>query len=227
MSSTSCSLCRFWQSSIGKKFVVAITGIVLVGFLAGHLTGNLLMYAGAEAFNDYAEFLHHMLHGAGIWIARIVLLVCFTLHIIATIQLTRRNRASREVRYQNEATVQAKKSSLIMIWSGLTILAFVIFHLLHYTVRIDSKLADLAASGNAYKMVIVGFSNYLVSVFYIIAITLLCSHLTHGVASIFQTLGLRSKKSAALIDNFAKAYTAIIWIGFVSIPVAVMAGFIS
>lgn len=227
MSSTSCSLCRFWHSSIGKKFVVAITGIVLVGFLAGHLTGNLLMYAGADAFNEYAEFLHHMLHGAGIWIARIVLLVSFLLHIIATIQLTRANRASRDVRYQNEATVQAKKSSLIMIWSGLTILAFVIFHLLHYTVRVNPALAELAASGNAYQMVIAGFSNYLVSVFYIIAITLLCSHLTHGVASIFQTLGLRSKKSAPLIDNFAKAYTAVIWVGFNSIPVAVMAGFLS
>ena len=120
-----------------------------------------------------------------------------------------------------------------MVWSGLTILAFVIFHLLHYTVKVDAELAALGnnpdAFGNsvdAYGMVILGFSNTLVSIFYIIAISLLCSHLSHGVSSIFQTLGLRTRGNAGLINGLAKGYTAIIWIGFVSIPIAVMAGWI-
>lgn len=233
MSKSTCSLCQFWQSSIGKKIVVAITGIVLVGFLAGHLSGNLLMFVGADAFNGYAEFLHTMLHGAGVWIARIVLLTCLVLHVAATIGLVRANKTAKGKNYEKKETSTASGSSRIMIWSGLTILAFVVFHLLHYTVRVDATLAAHAdnpdAFGNsndAYRMVIVGFKNVAVSLFYIIAITLLCSHLSHGVASIFQTLGLRTRKNSGMINCIAKGYTALIWIGFVSIPVAVLADFI-
>lgn len=233
MSKSSCSLCQFWHSSIGKKIIVAVTGIVLVGFLLGHLSGNLLMYSGPEAFNEYAEFLHSFLHGAAVWIARIVLLTCLVLHVTATICLVRQNKASKGTNYEKVETNVASASSRIMIWSGLTILAFIIFHLLHYTVRVDSQLAEIADTpdafgnnNNAYQMVIVGFKTWYVSLFYIIAISLLCSHLSHGVASIFQTLGLRTRGNAALIKAFAKGYTAIIWIGFVSIPIAVLAGFI-
>lgn len=233
MSKSNCSLCRFWQSSIGKKLIVAVTGIVLVGFLLGHLSGNLLMYVGPEAFNAYADFLHNMLHGAGVWIARIVLLACLVLHVVATICLVKQNKAAKGQGYEKNETSVASGSSRIMIWSGLTILAFIIFHLLHYTVRVDSDLAKLATTpdaygnnNNAYEMVIVGFKNIAVSLFYIIAISLLCSHLSHGVASIFQTLGLRTRNNANLINGFAKGYTALIWIGFVSIPVAVMTGII-
>ncbi len=233
MSKATCSLCQLWQSSIGKKLIVAVTGIVLVGFLLGHLSGNLLMYVGAEAFNAYAEFLHTMLHGAGVWIARIVLLTCLVLHVTATICLVRQNRAAKGKGYEKDETSVASGSSRIMIWSGLTILAFVVFHLLHYTVRVDSELAALGgnpdAHGNnndAYAMVILGFKTWYVSLFYIISISLLCSHLSHGVASIFQTLGLRTRKNAGLINSLAKGYTAIIWIGFVSIPVAVLADII-
>jgi len=228
MSKATCSLCQFWQSSIGKKLVVAVTGIVLVGFLLGHLTGNLLMYVGADAFNEYAEFLHTMLHGAGVWIARIVLLTCLVLHVMATICLVKQNKAAKGQGYEKDETSVASGSSRIMIWSGFTILAFVVFHILHFTTRSTSaKLAELGDSGNAYQMVIEGFKSVPTSLFYIIAITMLCSHLSHGVASIFQTLGLRTRNNASLINGFAKVYTAIIWIGFVSIPVAVLTKIIS
>ncbi len=224
MSKSTCSLCQLWHSSIGKKIIVALTGIVLVCFLAGHLAGNLLMYSGAEAFNAYAEFLHSMLHGAGVWIARIVLLTCLVLHVVATICLVRSNRESKGQGYENEKTSVASGSSRIMIWSGLTILFFIFFHILHYTVRVDSELAGLGDNGDAYAMVILGFQSWYVSLFYIISITLLCSHLSHGVASIFQTLGLRTRNNAQLIEKGALAYTAIIWIGFVSIPFAIYFG---
>ena len=215
----------YWSSSIGKKLVVALTGLVLVIFLAGHLSGNLLMYVGRDAFNEYAEFLHSMLHGIGVWVARIGLIVMLTLHVVGTICLTRQNRAARQA-YERQATLQASKSSRIMILSGLTILAFVIFHILHYTVRIDANLAEIGAT-DPYGMVIVGFQSPIVVVFYVISMTLLCSHLTHGVASIFQTLGLRTQKTQGLIRQFSWAYSLLIWAGFISIPIAVLTGFLT
>jgi succinate dehydrogenase / fumarate reductase cytochrome b subunit len=224
MNVNSCSLCSFWSSSIGKKIVVALTGVALVLFLAGHLTGNLLIYVGAEAFDAYADFLHHFLHGAGVWIARIGLLICFVLHLVATIQLTIENKTARP-KYECETTVQASKSSRIMIWSGLTILAFVIFHLLHFTVKTDSDLAKLAET-SPYTMVIAGFQAWYVVLFYLIAMTLLCSHLSHGVASIFQTLGLRTQKTACAITFLSKAYALVIWLGFISIPIAILFGIV-
>ncbi len=219
----------FWSSSIGKKLIVAVTGIVLVLFLAGHLVGNLVVFMGAEPFNQYAYFLHHMLHGAGIWVFRVVMLVMIAAHIIATVSLVRQNRAARKS-YENEATIQATRSSLIMIWSGLTILVFVIYHLMHFTVRVGNEynnpalysyLLDGKEVHNAWKMVIDGFSVWYVVLFYVVAMTLLCSHLRHGVQSIFQTLGWRSRRSESAIDLLSKGYAAFIWIGFVSIPVAI------
>ncbi len=228
----------YWSSSIGKKLVVALTGIVLVSFLVGHLIGNLVVFLGPEPFNEYAYFLHHMLHGAGIWVFRATMLVMIVAHVTATISLTRQNRAARQA-YEKTATIQATKSSQTMMYSGLTILAFVIYHLLHFTVRdgnnqyntLDRYKTTLhGVEGqvhNAWQMVIDGFSPqaWYVSLFYIIAMTLLCSHLRHGVGAIFQTLGLRSKKSAGLINQFSIALSLFIWLGFISIPVAILCGF--
>jgi succinate dehydrogenase / fumarate reductase cytochrome b subunit len=209
MSAFSCSPCAFVKSSIGRKIIVALTGLALV-----------LFFAGEEAFNDYAEFLHSFLHGAGVWIARLGLLACFFVHIWFTVLLTKENKAARP-KYAHNATVQAPKSSRIMIWSGLTIIAFVIFHILHFTVRTDAELATIGEI-SPWEMVIVGFQNPLVVIFYLISMTLLCSHLSHGVGSIFQTLGLRSKKTAGPIKFISKAYAAVIYLGFISIPIAIL-----
>lgn len=225
MSALSCCIhsapCRFWNSTIGKKIVVALTGVVLAGFLAGHLTGNLLIFQGEHAFNEYAHFLQTFLHGYGVWVARIFLLTAVLLHIVATIQLTAASRAARDIQYHHPNTVTASLSSRMMIWSGATILAFIIFHILHYTVRISPTLAELGAD-NPHAMVIAGFSNLPVTLFYVIAMSLLCSHLSHGVASIFQTLGLRSRKTEPVIDVFSKIYALVIWLGFISIPIAIL-----
>jgi succinate dehydrogenase / fumarate reductase cytochrome b subunit len=161
------------------------------------------------------------------------MLVAFAVHISATISLTRHNRSAREP-YQMQATIQAPRSSRTMIWSGLTILAFLIYHLLHFTVHagndydtLDRYRETVIRDGaplvrpNPWQMVIDGFSVWYVSLFYIVAMTLLASHLSHGVQSVFQTLGLRSKKSARAIDLLSAGYAAVIWLGFISIPVAI------
>ena len=225
-------LATYWSSSIGKKLVVALTGIVLVLFLAGHLIGNLVVFMGPEPFNEYAYFLHHMLHGAGIWVFRAVMIVMIVAHIVATVALTRQNRAARKS-YEHSATIQASKSSRTMILSGLTILAFVIYHMLHFTARIGNEYNSLERYNttlhgvegevhNAWLMVIDGFNWWPATAFYVIAMTLLCSHLMHGVGSIFQTLGFRSKKASSLIQQISIGYSLFIWLGFISIPVAIL-----
>lgn len=214
--------------------LVALTGAGLTLFLLGHLIGNFLVFAGPDMFNDYAEFLHSMMHGMGVWVARIGLLALVVVHIAATVSLTRENRAAREA-YECKASIQMKKSSGIMIWSGLTILAFVIYHLLHFTAKVGNTYGsadryfeqvtrdgELVMRANAWQMVIDGFSVWYVVLFYVIAMVLLCSHLSHGVQSMFQTLGLRSKKTAGLLDKLSLGYAWFILIGFLSIPISIL-----
>ena len=233
MQSFLASVQSFWDSSIGKKIVVAVTGLMLVVFLLGHLSGNLLIFVGKEAFNEYAYFLHHMLHGAGVWFARIGLLVAVVLHVIATIQLTAINRAARKS-YEVQTSQRSSLSSTMMIWSGLTILAFIVYHILHFTARVgndyNGELYALTHDGhkahNAYLMVIHGFSWAPAVIAYVVAMICLCSHLSHGVASIFQTLGLRNKKTAGVIEVGAKLYTAVIFFGFISVPLSIFFGLV-
>lgn len=227
MTTVSASLTHFFSSSIGRKWIVAVTGAALLLFLLGHMAGNLLLFMGAEAFNEYAHFLKHMLHGAGIWIARIGLLVCFVLHVTFTILLAKENRQARPQKYQFQKSVQSKNSTKLMLVSGLIILSFVIYHILHFTVTAwnDYETFTTVLHGHevhdAYKMVIVGFRFFPAALFYVIAMALLCSHLHHGFASVFQTLGVRSKKNKAVVETLGKAYALVIFLGFISIPLAV------
>ena len=236
MNAITSSLAAIWTSSIGKKIIVALTGIFLVLFLAGHLVGNLLVFAGPEMFNDYAYFLHHMIHGMGIWLFRAVMIGMLAAHIAATVSLTLQNRAARQP-YECKAVIQASTASRTMIWSGLTILVFFIYHMLHFTARVGNQYDTLprykttlpGVEGevhNAWLMVVDGFGVWYVSFFYVLAMTLLCLHLSHGFASIFQTLGLRPKKSESAIKHLSLAYSAVIWLGFISIPLAILFGIV-
>lgn len=223
------SASKFYGSSIGKKIIVALTGLALVLFLFGHLTGNLLVFRGPDAINAYAKWLHSM--PGVVWGARIGLLVCVVAHIVLTIQLTRANRTARPQAYGYDATRKATRASRTMIVSGLTLLAFIVYHLMHYTVCLGNDYRNPANSRyftngmhNAYNMIIDGFSVWYVTVFYLISMALLCMHLSHGIASIFQTLGLSTPGTRPLIEKSGKAAAAILFAGFASIPLAVMFG---
>jgi len=205
---------------------VALTGLILLGFVIGHLIGNLQVFSGPEKINVYAEFLKNL--GGVLWVIRGFLLFCFVLHIVTTIQLVLENRKARPEQYAFKNNVQSKLSTRMMALSGLTILCFVIFHILHYTTHnVNPEFGvwlDAKGRHDVYRMMIVGFGNPLASGFYIVAILLLSMHLSHGVSSVFQTLGLRTQKTAAAINALARTLALVIAIGYISIPVAVMMG---
>lgn len=227
MSSIFDPITRFYASSVGKKLVVAVTGLILVAFILGHMAGNLLIFAGQDAINEYGHMLHTMGHGGAVWVARIGLLAAVTLHIVATVQLTIQNRAARPDAYGKEGTRVATPASRIMIYSGLTVLVFLIYHLLHFTARVGNDYDSYRAMLNGvevhdvYRMVIAGFSWAPASIFYIIAMLLLCNHLSHGVASLFQTLGLATNKTWPLFQKAGHAFALVVLIGNCSIPIAI------
>lgn len=219
-------------SSIGKKLLVALTGAVLVVFVLGHMIGNLLIFAGRDAINEYGHFLQTMGHGMGVWVARVGLLVCVVVHVVLTVKLTKENRAARAEKYGFPATIQATKSSRIMILSGLTLLAFIVYHLMHFTLRVGNDYATYTTSlhgetvHDVHRMVVAGFSWWPASAFYLIAMGLLCSHLSHGVSSMFQTLGISTARTWPLFKTFGRAYALLIFAGNALIVLAVQLGFV-
>jgi len=222
---------RFYASSIGKKMIVALSALGLLGFLVGHLAGNLLIFNGMDSLNDYAAKLHGL--GPLLWVPRLGLLALVGVHIVATLHLASQNRAARPEEYVVDATLQATRSSRMMVLSGLTILAFVIYHLLHFTIGNLHGFHDpdggyqLADGGlNVYKMMVTGFGVWFNSLFYLVALALLGSHLSHGVSSLFQTLGLTTPRNRPLFSLAGWIFAVVICGGFASIPVAVLAGFL-
>ena len=242
---------RFYASSVGKKYVVAITALALLGFLPVHVIGNLLLFAGPAALNEYAHFLQTFGHGMGVWAFRAGLLAAFAVHVVATVQLARQNRAARAQAYEVKKPQRSTFASRSMIVSGLIILSFVVFHIFHFTVKnsaefqalpkykvtaetvIDGKKAEIVESEiyDVHAMVKKGFdckstASKGATLFYVLGVTLLSLHLSHGVASVFQTLGLRSRKSGDLLSVAGKAYAAFIWVGFLCVPLAIAFGLV-
>ncbi len=200
---------------------MALSGLVLAGFVLGHMTGTHLMVKGPEAINAYANWLHA--NPGLLWGARIVLILSTIAHIWAGILLTLENRAAREGGPAVDATRRASLSSRTMPYSGVVILAFLVFHLLHFTFR-QIALGGVDFGDNVYKMVIAGFTQPAVAVFYIVSLILLCLHLSHGISSVFQTLGLRNERWRSRLDCVASLYAWIVALGFISIPLAVLTG---
>lgn len=218
----------FYQTTLGKKVVMALSGVVLIGFVIVHMLGNLQIMQelvapgkGATALNEYAAFLHSM--PGVVWAARLVLLGAVAAHAWSGISLVRQNRAARPVAYarqESQATTMAAKT---MKWGGLTLLAFIVFHLLHLTC---GSVPGVGYTGkeDVYRNVVNGFSHPAVAGFYVVAQAFLAMHLYHGVWSMLQTLGLSHPRVNAWRVKAATAVALAVGVGNISIPVAVLAG---
>ena len=214
---------RFWQTTIGKKAIMAVTGVILFGFVVGHLAGNLQVFESPEKLNHYAAFLKSV--PALLWGTRITLLVAVCLHIWSSFELWLLQREARPIQYMKKVNVHSTYASRTMKWSGPIILAFVIWHLAQFTFGAVHPGAPFSET-NVYNNVVLGFRVWPVSLFYIIAMTMLCYHLYHGLWSMFQSLGFSHPVYTPWLQLLAKIVAILIAVGFISIPVAVLAGFI-
>lgn len=213
----------FLGSSIGRKVVMAVTGLVLYGFVIGHMLGNLQIYLGPKALNDYAVFLREFLHGQGVWLARGGLLAALAAHLWAAITLTLSNWKARPIGYRRWQASESTYASRTMVWSGPILALFVGYHLAHLT--LGTAHPEFVAE-DVYRNVVVGFQNPFVSAFYVLAMLALGLHMFHGFWSMLHTLGLSHPRYDALRKTLAWALAAVVVAGNVSIPVAVLTGLV-
>lgn len=216
-----------FHSTIGKKYLMAITGLLLVVFVIGHMLGNLQIFLGPETINAYGAFLKGK--PALLWSARVGLLVTAAVHIWSAVTLAARNRAARPTSYRVKRFASASYASRTMIWSGLIVLAFIVYHLLHFTVGVVDpallQLRDESQRHDVYRMVVLGFSHPLVSGFYILSMAILCAHLRHGISSLFQSLGFRAGGQRVWADRLALVLAWVVFVGNSSIPLAILLGY--
>ncbi|MCE9529575.1 MAG: succinate dehydrogenase cytochrome b subunit [Planctomycetes bacterium] len=225
-------LTKYATSTVGQKFVVALTGTALVGFVIAHMAGNLQIFAGREKLNEYALFLKNL--GPMLWAMRIGLLVVFVVHILLTLSLKKRSSNARPIGYVHSDTIQASFASVTMVWTGLLVLAFTLYHLAHFTFgwtqtadgRNFLTLHDPKGHHDVYEMVIAGFRSPVVAIIYLIAQAILFVHLSHGIGSVFQTLGLNTPRTAQFFRRLGFAVAGVIFAGNCSIVVAVWTGMV-
>lgn len=232
---------NIFGSSLGKKYIMAVTGFALFLFVVGHMVGNLQIFLGPEAINRYGHFLQNL--GEGLWVVRLSLLAIIVLHIWSAVKLSAENRAARPVAYASYKPVGSSYASRTMLMSGLIIFVFIIYHLLHYTVRVKAinftghdfhaeafkepipGTTDLMRH-DVHRMMVVGFKNPLVSGFYVLGVGLLCLHLSHGISAMFQSIGWKNKVYGPFLDKAAKVIAVVLFLGYSSIPVAILLGLV-
>jgi succinate dehydrogenase / fumarate reductase, cytochrome b subunit len=221
-------LANLYRSAVAKKAVMAVTGIILFGFVLGHMAGNLKVYAGPEAFNEYAEALRTVFtpivpRGAALWVARIGLLVAVIFHIHSAYAVTMMSRDARPVAYRGREYVKASYASRTMRWGGVIVLLFIIYHLLHLT---TGQAHHDFVPGDVYHNFVSGFRIWWVSAFYILANLALGLHLYHGLWSMFSSLGVTHKRFEQWRRTFATAFAVIITAGNLSFPLSVLLGLV-
>jgi succinate dehydrogenase / fumarate reductase cytochrome b subunit len=229
---------RVFKSSLGKKYVMAVTGFMLFLFVLGHLAGNLQIFLGPEAINRYGHFLQS--NPELIWPARLGLLLMVGLHIWSATIISLENKAARPVGYEVYQPVGSSYASRTMLVGGSIVFVFIVYHLLHYTAEVQylnftgqdfgafmEKLPGQvpAERHDIFKMMVVGFSNVWVSGFYVLGLALLSLHLSHGASSMFQSLGWKNEAYRPFLDNAAPVVAVVIFLGYTSIPVAILCGY--
>src|SRR5262245_26266476 len=218
-----------YRSSIGKKAVMALTGLIGIGFVIMHMIGNLKVFLGPQAFNDYALFLRTfgepvLPYSTVLWIIRLVLLGAVALHITAAYQLTRMDWAGRPVRYAKKKDVQATFASRTMRWGGVLIVLFLLYHIAHMTLGVVHP--DFQ-EGNAYHNFVAAFQVWWVTIFYVAAMLVLGLHIYHGFWSLFQTLGWNSRTYNQLLRGLALLIALVLTLGFVAGPLGVLFGVVA
>jgi succinate dehydrogenase / fumarate reductase cytochrome b subunit len=216
---------------VGQKVVMAVTGIILVAFVIAHMLGNLKIFMGAEAINHYARFLREVgdplaPYGSLLWVARFILLVSVVLHIAAAVLLTRMNWAARPQGYHTKRSLAATYSSLTMRASGVLLIVFILYHLLHMTGGVVGFGPGQFHHLQVYQNALAGFSVWYVTALYVLAMAALCLHLDHGVWSMFQTLGLCSARTTPVLRTLSRGVALLLFVGFSAVPVAVLAGWV-
>lgn len=215
-----------YRSSVGKKVMMAVSGIVLFGFVIGHMLGNLKFFEGAEALDSYAVFLREAgyplvpEYGA-LWGFRLVLLVAVGIHIVAAVQLWGQSRKARGRGYRKEESMVFSYASRTMRWGGVIIAAFVVYHLLHMTTGHAHPDFEY---GSVYDNLVAGFQSPLVAGFYLVAVGALCLHLYHGLWSVFSTLGVQNRRIDRLRRPLAAVLSVGLFLGYALVPLAILAG---
>jgi succinate dehydrogenase / fumarate reductase cytochrome b subunit len=221
-----------WDSSVGKKLVMAVTGIVLFGYVVLHLWGNLKIFAGPQALNGWGAFLRVFgspVFGSSevLWLVRVLLMTCLVLHVVAAVQLSRRDLAGRRVGYAVKKSQASTYASRTMRWTGAFILLFVVYHVLDLTTGTlhPSNFAPFR-DGQIYGNVVGDFRNWLIALIYVLAVSFLGLHLYHGIWSFFQTLGLNGSRSNRIWRRTATIVAVALTVGNIAIPVSVLVGIV-
>lgn len=223
----------FYGSTLGKKITMAVTGLVLIGFVVGHMAGNLKIFAGADPvtgiykIDHYGEFLREigadvLGHAGFLWLVRVVLLVCVVLHAISGIQLARLNRAAKPAGYKVTSYRSANAASRTMLYGGLFLIVFITFHILHLTTG-DVHYRGFV-EGKVYANVFSAFQSPVLVGFYVVSMALLGLHLYHGTWSCFQTLGVDAPRWNRTLRTAAKVVAVAMFVGFSAVPVSVATG---
>jgi succinate dehydrogenase / fumarate reductase cytochrome b subunit len=212
---------EFYRSTIGKKVIMAITGLLLVGFVIGHMLGHLQVFQSAEKYNAYAHFLQSL--GGILWLLRLGLLAAAVLHIVMAVQLTRRKQVARPVGYRQLTPQVSTIASRTIRWGGALLALFIVFHILHFTtMNVFPEYRELTV----YNRMIVAFRNPWLLAFYVVAVSALGMHLYHGAWSSMRTLGLTKASVNPLQRKIPAAIAVITTLGFIVVPGAIAAGLI-